>query len=1276
MSKNKWTFWIDCGGTFTDIVAINDSGEHRVHKLLSHSSHYESAVVQGISDIVGHTDFKSSVAEVRLGTTVATNAFLERSGVECALITTLGHKDLLGIRNQSRPDLFELDINKTPPLYSFVTHIKGRMDSKGEEVVELDEEIARFELQRILDRGIKSVAISLMHSTVNPAHELKVWEIAKDMGFSYISLSHQVSPIAKYIPRTETAVIDAYLSPYLRQYTEYLENKLQIPNIYYMQSDGGLCSGSELKGYNALLSGPAGGLIGAIDVARSMGHSKLITFDMGGTSTDVAIYDQELSIDPSPDFYGLKLLCPMVDIHTVAAGGGSILKYDNGRFQVGPESAGSTPGPACYRNGGPLTVTDANLYLDRLEADKFPHIFGPNQDRPLDLEIVDKKFKELEDKVGMPAKEIAQGFLDVAVESMSRAIRKVSIERGQDPKDFCLVSFGGAAGQLALKVAQTLSMSEVIIHPLSSVLSAYGIGKAQHQMSFQGRSESDFKELESKAKENFPFKNPTLHKHYLLKAKGSDHEVEISADDQEKAFEKFRNYHQKTFGHPAKEIECEAVKLQITSKDFKELQIHADSKEIEGPSIISENNTSIVVESGWQGQRQDDGLWVLRSHNANSTQKRDPKIELEIFYQRFQFIAEQMGTTLQRLAASINIKERNDFSCALFTRDCELIANAPHIPVHLGSMDRAVRAVNETCDVSPGESYILNSPVCGGTHLPDVTIITPVFSEDELIMWVASRGHHADIGGIAPGSMPGNSKSLKEEGVVITPTKIFANGELDLPLLKKILQDSTYPVRNFDMNLHDIEAKISANHKGVSEIIQLAKQYGAQYLEQMSERILDYTHQKIVSILNEFKSSETEKVINSKRKLKVKMQREGEKTVFDFTGSSGLLGTNFNAPVPVVQASVMFSLRSMIEENIPLNSGLMRAIELKVPQDSMLNPGEDSPVVAGNVETSQAICDLIFQAMGVKANSYGSMNNLSFGNDEFQYYETICGGSGATASAHGASAVQVNMTNSLLTDPEVFETRLPVRIELMGIRHGSGGAGMNHGGNGVYRKLLFLSDVKINMITQSREVPPSGIKGGTKAQRGMNLLEVDGEWIELPECFEKEISANTRLCVCTPGGGGYGERKKETKHLVFGFGSNMDLAQIKKRCPSSELVRRGTVNDREIRYTRYSPVRKGGVADMYNAPGHYVYGLVVSMNDEDLTFLDDIECAQNGYQRIETKAFDDNGEEFICHSYDVIDKKPDIAPTKVYEWLVYSGAYNLGANQNYLDRLQLAGHVR
>lgn len=1271
---DKWTFWIDCGGTFTDIIAVKESGEYRVHKVLSHSPHYESAVVHGIKEVLGHTNFKDSISEVRLGTTVATNAFLEKNGNPCAFVTTLGHRDVLEIRQQNRPELFDINIKKTPTYYSYVAHVQGRLNADGSELIPFDEEIARFELQRILDKGIRSLAVAFMHSTINPSHEVRLGEVAIEMGFEYISLSHKVSPKAKFIARADTTVMDAYLSPYLKQYTQSLEKDLGITNIFYMQSDGTLCKGNELKGYNALLSGPAGGLIGAIDIAKAHDIDKVITFDMGGTSTDVALFDGVLQINPEPNFYGIKLLAPMVDIHTVAAGGGSILSYDNGRFKVGPESARAYPGPACYRNGGPLTVTDANLFLKRIEAENFPKIFGKNQNQPLDEDIVVKKFQEIAFEASLSAKEVAEGFIEVAVEIMSKAIRKISIERGYDPKEFTLISFGGAGGQLASKVAQNLGMTKVLIHPLSSVLSAYGMGFASKGHTLRAKPDNSFRNIEQKLTQKYNSQPLVFKRFYALKDKGSDHSVEFFADKIDEAKQLFSSYYKKTFGiEYLGEVECENIGVKaLVQNDHKDLVYPInDQKTLLGPNIISKNNTAIFIENGWELVQNSKGVIKLTQVKKVETKEFiDEKIELEIFYQKFQFIAQVMGFTLQKLAFSINIKERNDFSCALFTKAGELIANAPHIPVHLGSMADAVKAVKNNFIPRDGDSYLCNDPNNGGTHLPDLTVITPVFYQDELVLWVASRGHHADIGGITPGSMPGNSKILEEEGVIISPLKFVEKEKFLNHLLEDVLTKNKYPVRNYQQNLHDIKAKLAANIKGKNELIDLFDSYSASKVLKMSENLLSYTAIKAYELLSSFNGVTGYKKIADNREIHVSLSKIGEKFCIDFEGTSSATEDNFNTPLPVVKASVLFVLRSLINENIPLNDGILRVLDIKVPKDCLLNPKDISAIVAGNVETSQVICDVLFSAFSVQANSQGTMNNFSFGNKNYQYYETIAGGAGASYNASGASGVQVNMTNSLLTDPEVFESRYPARVDLMGLRHGSGGKGEYNGGDGLQRKITFLEDMEVSFLSQSRKFPPLGINEGGKAQRGQNLLERDNELIEIEENISFKVKAAESISINTPGGGGYGKQRQKPRNLVFGFGSNMDLFQIKNRCPSAILVKRALVYDYEIRYTRFSQARGGGVADMYSAPGHKVWGLIVDINDEDLSHLDQIECGNMGYKRITYNVYDDNGDELKVYAYDVIDKKPDIPPTKIYEWLVYSGAYNLNTPHYYLNHIK------
>lgn len=1282
-----WDFWIDCGGTFTDIVAVSNDGEYKTEKLLSNSPHYKSAVVEGIKRILGDAESFKAIGHVRLGTTVATNAFLERNGIKCGLVTTLGFRDLLEIRQQNRPSLFDLDIEKAAPLYSDVVQVKERIDARGKVVIELDEEIARFELQRLLDSGTKSVSISLMHATLNPSHELRIGSIAKELGFDYVSLSHQTSPVSKYIFRAETSVVDSYLTPLLDIYTQQLQKDLEGARVVYMQSSGGLCEASALKGQNALLSGPAGGLIGAIESCRRRGIDKIITFDMGGTSTDVSIFDGRARLDNEPVFHGLKLLAPMMDIHTVAAGGGSVLKYDQGRFVVGPESAGAYPGPACYRNGGPLTVTDANLYLGRLEASKFPKIFGPKRDEGLDEEVVAEKFSELGKLAGMSAQEVAQGFIEVAANTMARAIKKVSVERGKDPAEFTMVSFGGAAGQLACKVADAIGIKNVFCHPFSSVLSAYGIGLANETFSAMAGIARPLKELDQ---QSLDVKFNTLHQEILerlpgaqtfddkllMRAIGSDYEISVDTHDLLDSIEQFSYNYSNLFGVQF-EGEIEVLGLSSTgifeSGYRKELINDREEETLSGPKVLSANNTCIVFDEGWRGVKNQHGEWVLsKASEQRKSSKLNEKVELEIFYQKFQSIAEQMGHTLQSLAHSITIKERNDFSCAIFTADSELLANAPHIPVHLGSMGDAVDAVSKqfSGEIREGDSFICNDPNFGGTHLPDITIVTPIFMDGQISLFVASRGHHGDIGGISPGSMPGGSKTLEEEGVVIRPARVVSQGRFLEPELKELLTNSKYPARNPKQNIHDIKAQIAANQKAIQELSSLSKAFGTDKVVAMGEAILDYSHQKIKTALKGFKSGKAQIHIASERKIALAMENTGDRLKLDFSGTSDCSPGNFNTPLPVVKASILFALRCLIKENIPLNDGISRYLEIKAPQGSLLNPKPDSAVVAGNVETSQVISDLLFEALKVKAHSQGTMNNLSFGNESYQYYETLGGGSGATANGNGASAVQVNMTNSLLTDPEVFETRLPVRIELMGIRRGSGGAGERYGGDGVYRRLLFLEDSTVNMISQRRESAPGGIRGGDKALRGQNFVERAGATIErLGDCFQIELKANDRLNVLTPGGGGFGTPTERSRNLVFAFGSNMDERQIKNRCPSSKFLARARLFDFELRYSIYSDMRQGGVADTFHAPGKHMWGAVYELDDKDLERLDEIECAKGHYARVVRNVIGDDDREYEVFCYDVNDKDPDITPSKTYRWLVYSGAYMLGCPKAYLDSI-------
>lgn len=1129
--NKKWQFWVDRGGTFTDLIARKPSGELKVLKLLSQSDHYSDAVVEGIKRLMEGSFDPDLIDEVRMGTTVATNAFLQRRGSKTAFITTHGFKDLLEIRQQDRPELFALNIQKIKPLYHFVSEVSERISASGEVISPLNEEQAFLELKALKELGAETLSVSLMHSTVNPVHELKIYQMACDLGFSYISLSHQVSPIQKIISRAETSVMDAYLSPKLSEHTEKLSDELGVKDILFMQSHAGLCAKDQLKGHNALLSGPAGGYIGAARVCERLGYDKIITFDMGGTSTDVAIYDGSVHLDHEPNFHGLKLQVPMLDIHTVAAGGGSILFSDGQRLSVGPDSAGALPGPACYGNGGPLTITDANLFLGRVSASQFPAIFGPDQDQPLDEEVVKKKFESLAAQLNEEPRALAKHFLNVAVETMAGAIRKVSVNKGLDPKDFVLCSFGGAGAQVACLVADRLSIDKIFIHPLSSVLSAFGMGLAEEKHRITRVCGSNmgelFEEMVTEAKSKFTDKIGLQHKTFFqIKMKGSDHFIEVEASNKDEAILLFKEKYHQTFGiNPEGEIQIQALSVEVfKSRPYPQFVFEKNKEtKVIGPEVILGNNTSIVIDPGWQGELSQDGAWILkRVGKTLDWEQRHQAAELEIFYQRFQAIAEEMGHVLRNAGYSVNIKERLDYSCALFTKDCELIANAPHMPVHLGSMSECVLSIHKkfSGQMKPGDCFISNSPMEGGTHLPDITLVSPVFYKNELVFYVASRGHHADVGGIAPGSMPSSSTRLEEEGIIIPARKFLEEGHLLEVELKEVFLGGPYPARNFNQNLHDLKAQLAANTRGISTLLKFIEEAGIEKVNFNAEKLLSYTQDRLQHSLKNFKEGHGRVDLENNRRIEVHLSHK-DRLKIDFTGTSLRDPFNFNAPKPIVKAAVLYCLRCLIEENIPLNDGLAREVDIHIPEDSLLNPQTNSAVVAGNVETSQAICDAIFEALGVLAHSQGTMNNLSFGNENYQYYETLGGGSGAGQSFHGASAVQVHMTNSRLTDPEVLESRFPVRLQDFSIRGGSGGKGKFNGGDGLVRRIQFLEEMECNFLSQNREFAPLGLSGGEAAMPGENLLiRKDGHQEHLPACFSVKVNPGDQLCIATPGGGG------------------------------------------------------------------------------------------------------------------------------------------------------------
>jgi 5-oxoprolinase (ATP-hydrolysing) len=1201
-SKNTgWQFWIDRGGTFTDIVAKTSQGELRSQKLLSvDPEHYQDAAVEGIRRILdtarGNTLNAAHIESIKMGTTVGTNALLERKGEPTALISTRGFRDVLRIAYQNRPDIFALNIKLPELLYETVIEVNERYDAHGKLIEALDIEKARTDLEDIFSQGIHSLAIVLMHAYRYPEHELKLREIAEEIGFSHISLSHQVSPLMKYVSRGETTVVDAYLSPVLKRYVDMITSSLNKSgnktNLMFMQSNGGLTDACHFKGKDCILSGPAGGIVGAVKTSEMAGFDRIITFDMGGTSTDVAHYSGEYERSFETEIAGIHLRSPMLHIHTVAAGGGSIIHFDSGRFRVGPDSAGSQPGPACYRKGGPLTVTDCNLMLGKIQPAYFPRVFGKESNMPLDMEIVKLKFtdfaKELSLSTGEEhtAEEVAEGFLKIAIENMASAIKKISIQRGYDIKDYALCCFGGAGAQHACRVADSLGLKKIIIHPLAGVLSAYGMGLAD-QIILKERSveellndnliaklKTDILELAATGKEEMLLQGVldeninVLHK-VQVKYKGTDTPLLLEMAGSETIIKAFNKEHKKRFGFiiEDKEHVIESISVEIIGNGDSLYDIHnleqdlgitafdshvnvfsygkthhapvyfrkylAAGDDIRGPAIIIEDNTTIVVEPGWKAAVATDGNMLLTKVDDTSGMEAigteaDP-VMLEIFNSRFMSIAEQMGYTLQNTAYSVNIKERLDFSCAVFDRGGNLVANAPHIPVHLGSMGESVRSmVRQFENMQEGDAYMLNSPFDGGTHLPDITVVTPVFYNNELAFYVASRGHHADIGGISPGSMPPGSTHIEEEGLLTRGFKLMEKGHFCEEELKEWLLSGKYPARNPQQNVADLKAQVAANEKGAGELRKLVEQFSLGTVNAYMQHVQDNAEMTVRNAIALLEDGGSEQIFDdgSVIKVKVSIEPDARTAVVDFTGSSGQHPGNLNAPTAVCKAAVLYVFRTLVQEDIPLNEGCLKPIKIIIPKASILNPVYPAAVVAGNVETSQHIVDALLTALGVMAGSQGTMNNFTFGNEKIQYYETICGGSGAGNGFHGTDAVQTHMTNSRITDPEVLEWRFPVRLEEFSIRRGSGGDGAFKGGDGSVRKIRFIEPMNAAIISSHREVRPSGIKGGEDGECGHNyILKKNGDILELSGRAELKMNSGDLFVIETPGGGGFGTMK-------------------------------------------------------------------------------------------------------------------------------------------------------
>lgn len=1179
-----WRFAIDRGGTFTDVVALTPEGALVTDKLLSENpGHYADAASEAVRRLM-ETHGKAPIAELRIGTTVATNALLERKGERLALAITKGFGDALRIGTQARPHIFARHILLPEQLPERVVEVAERVGVDGEILTALGEEAARADFTKLREDGFEAIAIILMHGWKYRDHEQRLAAIAREVGFMQISTSHEVAPLIKLIPRGDTTVVDAYLSPVLRRYTDTLQAELPGARaLRFMQSNGGLAEVGAFRGKDAILSGPAGGVVGMVAACEPLGHTKLIGFDMGGTSTDVAHYAGEYELTGDSVVAGVRVAAPMMQIHTVAAGGGSICEFDGARFRVGPHSAGADPGPACYRKGGPLTVTDCNLFLGRIDPAFFPSVFGPDGDEPLDPDAARAALEAVAASLPEPKslEEIASGFLAIAVDNMANAIRKISVARGHDVTEYALACFGGAGGQHACKVADELGMESVLVHPLAGILSAYGIGlapvKAIREVSLVRPLGEDFVSdlaaLEVEARQALSeqgIANDAIHiaPRARLRFEGSDSMLTVECADVGTMDESFRKAHLKQFGYSDAEaaIILEALSVEASgnsgglgetqaapvavggspSGDWRTIERAqlGEGEGVAGPALIIDPGSTTVVEEGWQAVLAKDASLVLTrtvplTRDRAAGTKVDP-VRLEIFNNLFMAIAEEMGVVLQSTATSVNIKERLDFSCALFDASGALIANAPHIPVHLGSMgDSIARVIEARGDKRDGrgflrgDAYVLNDPYRGGTHLPDITVIVPVFYNEASIApeaFVAARGHHADIGGIAPGSMPPESRTIEEEGVMIDNLLMVDQGSFREEAVREVLASAKYPARSPDRNISDLRAKLAACTRGADLLTGAARDQGAEVVAAYMDHVIANAEESVRRLLDRLEDGEfTTRLDNGAQvQVAIRIDREARSAVFDFTGTSDQLPDNFNAPRSITRAAALYVLRTLIDDVIPMNDGCLKPVELIVPEGSMLNPKPGAAVVAGNVETSQAVTDTLFAATGKLAPSQGTMNNFTFGNARHQYYETICGGSGAGPDHDGTSAVQTHMTNSRLTDPEILETRLPVRLEEFSIRSGSGGKGAHIGGDGTVRRVTFLEEMRANMLANRRAVPPRGLAGGKDAAPGRNWVErVDGSREELSATASAEMQIGDTFVILTPGGGGFGREVPE-----------------------------------------------------------------------------------------------------------------------------------------------------
>jgi 5-oxoprolinase (ATP-hydrolysing) len=1201
MKSERWQFWIDRGGTFTDIVAKKPDGSLITHKLLSENpEQYRDAAVAGIRQLLGLRAGEPISADqvecVKMGTTVATNALLERKGEPTLLVTTRGFRDALRIAYQNRPRLFDRHIVLPELLYSAVVEADERISAQGEVLRALDKTLLKKELLTRYLTGLRSVSIVFMHGYRYTGHEIAARRIALEVGFTQVSTSHETSPMMKFVSRGDTTVVDAYLSPILRRYVEQISAEMPGVKLFFMQSSGGLADAHLFQGKDAILSGPAGGIVGMARTAAVAGHSKIIGFDMGGTSTDVSHFAGEFEREFETQVAGVRMRAPMMSIHTVAAGGGSLLRFDGERFRVGPQSAGANPGPASYRRGGQLAVTDANVMVGKVQPRYFPKVFGPNADEPLSFEAVQALFGVLARQTGRSAEQVAEGFINIAVQQMANAIKKISVARGYDVTRYTLQCFGGAGGQHACLVADALGMARVFVHPLAGVLSAYGMGLADQNVireqsvevklgeSVMDQIHARLDDLAAAAEAELARQQPgpadtVTHRRVHVRFEGSDSALVVPFGSLSEIQSGFRAAYRQRFSFlmQGKGLVIEAVSVEAVARGAAPLEprhavhpvretprretvrmysggkwheaalvVREDLRPgdvITGPAIIAEKNATTVVEPGWEALLTELDHLVMDRKTARSVTfaagtEVDPVL-LEVFNNLFMNIAEQMGLQLQNTAYSVNIKERLDFSCALFDTAGNLIANAPHMPVHLGSMGESIKTVIRENEgrMHPGDVYVLNDPYHGGTHLPDITVITPVYLGDEAAptFYVGSRGHHADIGGTTPGSMPPFSTLIEEEGVQIDNVKLVARGVLQEAEMIALLESGKHPSRNPQQNMADLKAQIAANEKGVQELRKMVDAFGLQVVLAYMRHVQDNAEESVRRVITRLKPGEFTLPLDNGAQIRVaiRVDTESRSAEIDFTGTSPQQVNNFNAPTAVCMAAVLYVFRTLVDDDIPLNAGCLKPLKVIIPPGSMLNPDPPASVVAGNVETSTCITNALYGALGVMAAGQCTMNNFTFGNARHQYYETISGGSGAggvfdthgklVGGFDGASVVQAHMTNSRLTDPEVLEFRFPVRLESYEIREGSGGAGRWHGGDGGVRRIRFLEPMTASILSNGRVHGAFGMAGGAPGQTGVNrVVRAGGQVEEIGHIGQADMAPGDIFEIHTPGGGGFG----------------------------------------------------------------------------------------------------------------------------------------------------------